>query len=242
MFEYSKTALKKVVNDIKKLVYVCDVVVQSLMIFYLIYAIVTQAGKLWANIPLLTICAAYFLYFLITTKADPLYKQDATQKKLRKAVKYSKLCIKFCSLGVTLYGIYVATTHVTALSVILAATSLVGWILQVVFEIIKILAENLYDLAKEAVKADVEEIMKPVATVKNFFKNRSKEETDDLKPKSKRRLWLDEKVAQLRTQRLEEKKAKKQARKEKKKLHSRTQTSVETQLEKKDKPKKNGNA
>ena len=207
MFEYSKAAFGKVVSDVKKLVYACDITVQALMIVYLIYALVTDAGKLWANIPLLVICVGYFLFFLLYTKGNPFHKRNGAEKTVGKIVKYSKLFIKFCTLGVTLYGIYIATTHPTAPAVMLAAMSIVGWLLQVVFEVIKLIVENLFDLAKEAVTADVEEIMKPVTTVKNFFKKNTEQETEPAKEKTKRRLWLDEKVSKMR----EEKRAKKEA-------------------------------
>jgi hypothetical protein len=62
MFEYSRAAFGKVVSDIKKLVYACDIAAQSVMIVYLFYAISTGAGKLWANIPLLVLCVGYFLF------------------------------------------------------------------------------------------------------------------------------------------------------------------------------------
>lgn len=213
MFEYSRAAFGKVVSDIKKLVYACDIAAQSVMIVYLIYAILTPAGKMWANIPLLVLCVGYFLFFLISTKGKFDYRFDSTQKKVGKFVRYSKLLIKFCTLGVTLYGIYIATTRPTAPAVILAALSIVGWLLQIIFEVIKLIVENLYDLAKEAVSADVEEIMRPVTTVKNFFKKSPEQETDEPKEKTKRRLWLDEKVSKLR----EEKRAKKDAEKQAKK-------------------------
>ena len=214
MFEYSKTAFNKVFNDIKKLVYACDVSVQALMIVYLIYALIADGGKLWVNIPLLVLCAGYFLFFLITTKGNPLHKPNPSAKRVGKIVKYSKLLIKFCSLGVTLYGIYIATTKMTALSIILAAMSIVGWIFQVVFEIISLIIGNLFQLASEAVEADVEEIMRPVNTVKNFFKKATGQEIEQPKEKSKRRLWLDEKVAKLREEKAMKKQADKQAKKQ----------------------------
>ena len=67
MLEYSKAAFNKIVNNVKRITYACNVAMQSVMIVYLIYAIVTQAGKMWASIPLLVVCSVYFLFFLITT-------------------------------------------------------------------------------------------------------------------------------------------------------------------------------
>ena len=98
---------------------------------------------------------------------------------------------------------------------ILAALSIVGWLLQVIFEVIKLIVENLFSLAKEAVTADVEEILKPITTVKNFFKKNT-EPAEEPAEKSKRRLWLDEKVSQLRELKKAEKLAKKQAKRNKK--------------------------
>ena len=230
MLEYSKAAFKKILNDTKKLLYVCNVTMQSFIIIYLIYALCTHAGKLWANIPLLVLCAGYFVFFLVATKCNPLHKIDPSHKKFAKVVKYSKLFIKLCTLCVTLYGIYVATTHVTALSIILTTLSLLSWLLQVVFEVICILVEKIYTLLLDAVEADVEVIMKPVTTVKNFIKKATGKEVEPPKEKSKHRLWLDEQVRQTLAERKAQKDAKKQARKEAKANRKKQKKNAETPM------------
>jgi hypothetical protein len=58
----------------------------------------------------------------------------------------------------------------------------------------------------------VEEITKPITTVKNLIKKATGKEVEAPKEKSKHRLWLDEKVKQIREERINAKQAKKQER------------------------------
>jgi hypothetical protein len=221
MLEYSKAAFHKIVNNVKRLTYVCNVAMQAVMVVYLIYATATGSGKMWANISLLTICLAYFIFFLITTKCNPFTQRPVPQKHVQRAVQYTKLCIRLCSLGVSLYGVYVATTHVTGWSIILTILSLLTWLLQVILEVIKYIVEDVAKLLKDAVEADVETIMKPVTTVKNFFKKATGQEIEPAKEKSKHRLWLDEQVQKMLAERKAKKLEMKRAKSKKKRQSSK---------------------
>ena len=73
MFDYTKAAVKKTVEDFKKLDYVRNVATQILYIVYLIYAVCVSAGKLWADIPLLALAVAYFLYYYRSFESGVLH-------------------------------------------------------------------------------------------------------------------------------------------------------------------------
>lgn len=194
MFDYTKAAVKKTVEDFKKLDYVRNVATQILYIVYLIYAVCVSAGKLWADIPLLALAVAYFVFFMWVTRGN----EDKNVKTLKKTVKrvyiWCKRLVKLFNLIVMTYGIYAATTHVTAVSVIFAAFMIVGWILQIVFEVVLSLFIRRMRFILDGLEADYQKMIKPAKTVGNFFKKLTGKEVEEPAEPTKNRLFLEEKV------------------------------------------------
>ena len=218
MLDYTKAALKKTVEDFKKLDYIRNICTQAVDIAYLIYAWIAGAGLLWANIALFSLAAAYFAFFLIATAGVP-DGAKRLKKRVRDVFFACKQTVKLFTLGVMIYGIYATTTHVTPLSVILSALMIVGWVLQVIFEVVfRFFLSKAY-LIMAGMEADYEQITKPVKTVGNFFKKLAGKEVEPEKQKSKHRVWLDKKVAESKAEKkerkAEEKRAKKDAKKQK---------------------------
>ena len=218
MLDYTKAALKKTVEDFKKLDYIRNICTQAVYIAYLIYAWIAGAGVLWANIALFALATAYFTFFLIATAGAP----DGA-KRLKKHVRdvffVCKKTVQLFTLGVMIYGIYATTTHITPLSVILSALMIVGWILQIIFEVVFRFFLAKAHLIMAGMEADYEQMTKPVKTVGNFFKKLAGKEVQPEKEKSKHRVWLDKKVAESKAEKkerkTEEKRAKKDAKKQK---------------------------
>ena len=227
MFDYTKTAVNKIVADFKKFFHRFSVCAQIVYIAYLIYALFANT-ELWIiNTILLVISVAYFIFFLIATAKD-------ANKKLKKRVKTiftrCKQVIKLFTLGVMLYGIWQTSTHVDPLSVILTALMIVGWVLQILFEVIFTFFLNKVNFVWEAVQADREEITKPVKNIGNFFKRITGKEIEEEKEPTKNRLLLDGMVEEYREKKSEEKDAKKRAKK---------QAKLEEKIAKKQAKKKN---
>ncbi|MBQ3019342.1 MAG: hypothetical protein IJD77_01970 [Clostridia bacterium] len=227
MFDYTKTAVNKIVADFKKFFHRFSVCAQIVYIAYLIYALFANT-ELWIiNTILLVISVAYFIFFLIATAKD-------ADKKLKKRVKTiftrCKQVIKLFTLGVMLYGIWQTSTHVDPLSVILTALMIVGWVLQILFEVIFTFFLNKVNFVWEAVQADREEITKPVKNIGNFFKRITGKEIEEEKEPTKNRLLLDDMVEEYREKKSEEKNAKKRAKK---------QAKLEEKIAKKQAKKKN---
>ena len=61
-----------------------------------------------------------------------------TVAKVGKAYRWSKIGIKTFTLAATLYGIHIATTKVTTTAVIFAALTVIAWMMNVIFELIKL--------------------------------------------------------------------------------------------------------
>lgn len=200
MFDYTKAALTQIIKDFKKLCYVLSILTQTLYIAYLIFAIVTQKGVLSANITLLSISAVYFVFFLIMTGKHG----SKTAKWAKMLFKRSKQAIKLFTLGVIFYGIYVTAEKVTPISVVFTAFMVVSWVLEIIFEIILSIIATRLQLFKEALDADVENLKKPVTAVGNFLKRMTGKEVEEKEP-TKHRIFLDKKVSEAKTERLEKK-------------------------------------
>ena len=127
-----------------------------------------------------------------------------------------KICvraIKFFTLAVSIYGLWVSIDNLNPLSLILTILSLVGWLLQVLLDIVLYIINRYATLVKEAIMADIDELKKPVTTVSNFFKKMTGKEVEE-KEISKTRAKLDEMVnerkAELKNLKAEAKEQKKQ--------------------------------
>ena len=89
-----------------------------------------------------------------------------------------------------IYGIYATTTHITPLSVVLSAFLIVGWVLQIVFEVVLRFFVNRANFLLEGLEADIETITKPAKTVGNFFKKMTGKEIEPEKNPLKYALFV----------------------------------------------------
>lgn len=210
MFDYTQTAIKKIFNDFKKFCHVCSIVTQLVYISYLIYSICAQTGRWWIKTVFLTVSVAYFIFYMCVHYS----KNEKLQKKGKHVYKRSKLFLKLFELVVAFYSISVTTHNATTTSVILLSLMLVGWLLQVVFDVIISILENRAELFMEALKADFEEVKRPVDKVSNLFKRLSGQPIDPEPEKTKHRKWLDEHVVITRQTKKEKKQAQKEAKKQ----------------------------
>lgn len=239
MFDYTQAAAKQIAADFQKVLYIVSVCSQAVYIGYLIYALCAGAGVLWVNLVLLAISAAYFIFFLITTKGGKLpggAKAKIVQKTGKRVYKYCKLLIKIYPLALTIYGLYQTTEKVSFLALLLICFMMIGWILQIVFEVFGAIFTNRFALIMDGVKADVEEIKRPVTAVGNFFKKITGKEVETPQEPTKNQLKLREKVEQFRAERKEKRELKKQEYKAKKaaekqeKIDKKAAISIENKL------------
>ena len=197
MFIYTRAYFNKLVNDFKVTSYIFNVVSPLIYIAYLIYAIFISVGYLWANIVLLSVTLAYLVFYLVTydIKEKALKK---TKKKIRHICKAIKLSVSAMTLGITIYGIYVASVHTTTLSIVLSCFMAVFWMLQVAIEIFTYILEYQTELFLAALEADKDNLMKPVTAVGNFVKRVVGKEPDEPKEPKKILRVLDKTVEKIR--------------------------------------------
>ena len=206
MFDYTKAAWKQIEADFKKIAFICNIFTQLLYIAYLVYALFTGTGFTIANIILLTLSVAYFAFFLYATQQE-LKKQ--TRKLIKRIYKRCKQAIKIFTLSVLIYGLWFTAKDVSPISLIFTVLMVIGFLLDVLLEIILKFLVNRAQLVMEGFKTDWENAKKPVTTVGNFFKKIAGKEIPEEPAPTKERLFLDEKVEAMReekrNQELEEK-------------------------------------
>ena len=228
MFDYTQAAAKQIAADFQKVLYIISVCSQAVYIGYLLYALFAGAGVLWVNIVLLAISSAYFAFFLITTKCGRHpsgAKAKIIQKTGKRVYKYCKMLLKIYPLALTIYGFYQTTEKVSFFALLLVCFMIIGWILQIVFEVFGAIFSNRFALIMDGVKADVEEIKRPVTAVGNFFKKITGKEVETPKEPTKNQLKLREKVEQFRAERKEKRELQKQEKADRK-----TAIAIENQL------------
>ena len=145
---------------------------------------------------------------------------------------FRKLLINGITLGLTLYGIYIAANEVTVITVIFAGLSTIGWSFGLLLELTVFFFENRRELFAEAFKADGAAIggtiAKPVTVVSDFIKKATgRAEEEKPEPTKKQRL-LEKLVA--------ERKERKRAEREKKR--QKAESERQEKLAKKEETKK----
>lgn len=173
MFDYTRSILDKIINDIKKTARVFMIFTQLATIAYLIYALIAPAGYIWVNIPLLALSVAYFVIYIILTSEK--WEETETSKKRRALAKArnvfarSKLIVNFFPMLGVLYSLATASTHATPISTILSLLPVLGWVLQLIFEIIRMIIDKYKTLLGYAVKKDTEGIVKAYNAFSKFI-------------------------------------------------------------------------
>ena len=232
MLDYTKVAVRQMIDNFKKMGFILNLVLQIVYILYLTYAIITQRANLVVNIILLTISCAYLVFYLVVTRKGK--NPDGEIKKLknggRNVFKWTKLAIRAYALGVAIYGVCTTVEKVSEISVLLTAAMVAMWIFQIIFDVVYKIIESQFGMVIEGLEADIENLMKPVTSIKNAFKKLKGEEVVQTAP-SKRRLKLDAKVMAARREKAEQKQLAKQRKAEEKQL-ARQRKAEEKQLAK----------
>ena len=180
MLSNTRSAISKIIGDIKSFSYCFNIVMQVMYFASLLYAIGTERGILWLNITLAGLSILYFIFYVATYN-----KKEAAMKKMKKSAKHLH---RWCKLGgktltfcVMVYSIYTTTQDVSATSVIMTALMIVAWVLQLLFSLVIGFLEKEKDLILEAIRKDMEPITKPAKAVSGFFKKFRRSDDDELR-------------------------------------------------------------
>lgn len=177
MLKNTKNAFISIINEIKL---VCKIIKYSsigVSLVYFLIALLTKTGNFIANIISLSLFIVYTIFEICTRNIE--------KKKIRKVVRRiyvsARLLIRAFALGTIIYGIYTATTDVTAISIVLLVLMIIFWILQVLFEVIVFIVSRYVNIVAEELKRDADEfkegpgkvigkVAKPIVGAVNVFK------------------------------------------------------------------------
>ncbi len=155
-FGRTKAAVMLIWNQFKSIGLIFGIATHVLTIAYLTINLFTNTGLWYINAILLALAvvnAAFAIYFEFHERAA---------KKLKKTVssiyRWSKRVLKLFSLGITFYGLFLATTNLTPLSLISPILIAVAWLFDVLLAIICLVIESKVDFLLEAITADLKPI------------------------------------------------------------------------------------
>ena len=216
MLDYTIVAVKKTVNDFKKILYCSTVVMQLFYIAYLVYATGTHRGFFAINIALLFLSVGYLGFFVYASQNEV---GKGVKRVGKKAYAYTKLVINLLSLGIMIFSLVSTAGNLTAVSLLFTVFMGILWVFQVLFQILVYIVESRARLIIDGLKIDFENIAKPVTATTNFFKKLTGKEIEEKEP-IKSREYLDELVQERKTEisnsKLERKFLKKQQKADKK--------------------------
>lgn len=172
MFKFTRTAIDIIISDIKKFSTIFNYGSLIFTSAYFIYALVTKTGNFIANIILASLFVGYTIFYFITKSME----MKTAKKIVKRSYKWIKIVIKTFTLGAMIYGIYITTTNVTPISIILATLMIILYVLQILLELACEIVEDKKDLLVEAVAKDMEIVTRPVSAVGNFVKRIKGEE------------------------------------------------------------------
>ena len=211
MFDYTFAAVGGIYKELKSIYKWFTIFVRFAGIAYLTYMLFAPAGVFAVNIALLAVCLGEAVFHIATydMKGTRIKKIKKTTKK---SARWMKIAIKSFSIAFAVYGIYTAVTEEKAISIILAATSAVIWLLQVMFALVVDFIEKRAELITSAFAMDTAVASKAINFVKKVRGQEYEEKTVSAAVK--------EKLEALATQRREEKRTKKEEARAHVKEHS----------------------
>ena len=232
MLDYTRAIFHKTKKDLDTALTFFQFGTQILYITYLICILFTKSSIWYLYLSLLIISVAFLAFDIATRygikslkdvgisllgnkeRKEKLYRVKQNRRNIRKIKFYTSHILKLSVLASSLYPIIASPYSVHPIHIILATVMAFLWIMQIVFEILRLILEDRFDLFIEAMHADIERITKPVNTVKNAFKKLVGKEVEEPAEPTKERIYLDSLVEQRKAEK-EAAKAEKAAEKAK---------------------------
>lgn len=179
-----------VLEDIKKYAKIFKSFTLVFTTCYFIFVIFTKTGIFAINIALVLLFLTYSILNFVTWTNNP----KRAKRVVRKSYKVIVLSIRLFTLASMVYGIYNATTDVSALSILFATLMIVFWVFQVFLELFIHILEEKIDIILAGWNKDVEDIKKPITNVKKVIKRIKGQPIPEEPKKSKELLRLEQKI------------------------------------------------
>ena len=131
MFDYTRDYIEVLKRDFKRADLAFSIINIIATIVYPIFAIIAKLGNLYINIAVLILALIY--------SGLQLFIGDSKKLKMDRVYTWSRIALSTVALCINIYSIYVATTNVNGVAIILATIMTIFWIL-------KVLVNLLYDI------------------------------------------------------------------------------------------------
>lgn len=196
MFKYTITFFEELIEALRRLVRIIDVSWKVIYVAYLTYAIVANAGSRLTNSLILTASIAYFIFDAVMKSKNTKAKETRQARRVGKhTYKITMIVISLFNVASLIYAAFLTGAFESAVAIIPVVVSILGFAISLIFEIITIYVEKKIDLLKESLKADVDELLKPVHAVGDFVKGiAGKHEEKTEAPKSRDFQRLEERA------------------------------------------------
>lgn len=233
MLDYTLAVFNKTKRELETALTAYQFGTQIIYIAYLLYLMIVPNNIWYLHLSLLIVSGAFLAFDIVTTKEIKSIRSEkisllgkrrhnarlAQAKKHRSNVKrikfYTSHFIKLFVLASAFYPIIVSPDTVHPLSIMATTVMVLLWILQIIFEVLKLVLEGRGELFIEALHADVEFVTKPVNAVKDTFKRILGKEVEEAPEPTKERVYLDKLVSGIREEKSAKKAEAKEARSEK---------------------------
>ena len=205
MLTNTRATFDKIFTDFKRISYYMGILLNSVYLFTMIYAIALDRGSLYLNIAMLAAAVGYLVFYLFTFwKNEKVNKSQ--KKKTKRIYRFARLIMSCVSLAITVYGLYIATEKVTVISLLLAAMSIISWIFGVTTAFIIEFIESRKNMIVTALAMDFEPITKPVNTISNAVRKITGKEPQEPKTISEA---MERKINKIRDKFVEKRRAEK---------------------------------
>ena len=160
-----KSFLKGALSVLKIFFFVISVLTQLSYISLLVYLSTVVDERQAVNISLLVFSIIYLIIYIVLSliRNRDVSKAKTTAKRAYKTVKF---LLRFISIGITIYGIYLTSKYFSLISAILAGASLHFLINELIIEIVSFLIAREAKKLKQDVTDGLNDIVDSVKSIK----------------------------------------------------------------------------
>ena len=171
MFDNTRYAFDKLKKDLRIISWIFTYGLNVVLIAYYIFALVADKGNLIANIILLCVTVLSIVLSIIYNKIKLTRRTKQGIKKGKRFAKIVSLLTKAYILVCTLYAMYVATSDVNPIEIILATILILLWIISVFAEMASLFVEIEKNRILDGLKKDFEPVLKVKDAITDTVEN-----------------------------------------------------------------------
>ena len=149
---HTKAVVKMIGKELKNIAFIANIIAQVAMLASLIYNLVTSSGLWYINLSLLVLSIAYFIFTIIKHVKDI---KKTTKKEIKRIIKWSIRVLKVFPITIAIYGLLIASSNLTPITLISPILITAMWIFDVLINIAYLIIEAKIDLFLDCVAEDL---------------------------------------------------------------------------------------